>query len=280
MWPFGRAGALPTLDLTSLPQSQTLSCFQALTVFTSFRSCSTGKFEIPSQSTMAFWNPIQLKGIFGYLRQGSNAKEIDLGTDSNGKSQVVERAMVSSALRIVANALSRANSQVTEEISVGDVLERLELSDNLSEPVGLFTRPRVLTRQETTNSIEDEDISTSVGSSLASSPDSSATNLEGVQDIIPVDEETNLPIIYLCEVREHDSMDDGWMILYDKVYDVTNFINEHPGGAFVMMEYLGRDATSAFAGHSRDAVEMLDDLVLGILPKTERSNVYSKPTFV
>lgn len=34
------------------------------------------------------------------------------------------------------------------------------------------------------------------------------------------------PIISLKEVAEHDSYDDCWIILYDRVYDITNFLNE------------------------------------------------------
>lgn len=34
------------------------------------------------------------------------------------------------------------------------------------------------------------------------------------------------PIIALKEVAEHDSYDDCWIVLYDRVYDVTKFLNE------------------------------------------------------
>lgn len=34
------------------------------------------------------------------------------------------------------------------------------------------------------------------------------------------------PLISLKEVAEHDSYDDCWIILYDRVYDVTNFLYE------------------------------------------------------
>lgn len=34
------------------------------------------------------------------------------------------------------------------------------------------------------------------------------------------------PIIPLKEVAEHDSYDDCWIVLYDRVYDVTNFLHE------------------------------------------------------
>lgn len=33
-------------------------------------------------------------------------------------------------------------------------------------------------------------------------------------------------IISLKEVADHDSYDDCWIVLYDRVYDVTNFLHE------------------------------------------------------
>lgn len=33
----------------------------------------------------------------------------------------------------------------------------------------------------------------------------------------------------LAEVKKHNMLEDAWLVIRDKVYDVTNFINEHPG---------------------------------------------------
>ena len=40
-----------------------------------------------------------------------------------------------------------------------------------------------------------------------------------------------------------------------------------------MLEYLGYDATMAFqgVGHSQDAIEMMEEYLIGILPKSERA---------
>merc|ERR1712037_447618 len=89
------------------------------------------------------------------------------------------------------------------------------------------------------------------------------------------DPDTNLPLVSLDEVSEHCSQEDGWMVLYDRVYDVTAFLREHPGGEDVMIEYLGYDATFAFrgVGHSEDALEMLEEFLIGILPFQERLHI-------
>uniref|UniRef100_K1R8G5 Cytochrome b5 n=1 Tax=Magallana gigas TaxID=29159 RepID=K1R8G5_MAGGI len=71
------------------------------------------------------------------------------------------------------------------------------------------------------------------------------------------------------EVADHCEIHSCWIIVCDKVYDVTNFTREHPGGLDVIMEYGGRDATVAFMdkGHSNDAWIVLSDYYIGELVK-------------
>merc|ERR1719470_272725 len=81
-----------------------------------------------------------------------------------------------------------------------------------------------------------------------------------------MDQETGLEVISLEEVSNHCTKDDGWMVLYDKVYDVTEYLERmlHPGGEDVIAEYLGYDATMAFrgVGHSRGVLRILEKYVV------------------
>ncbi len=56
-----------------------------------------------------------------------------------------------------------------------------------------------------------------------------------------------------------------------KVYDVTSYLDDHPGGAEVMLDVGGKDADEFFEdiGHSNDAREELAKHVLGVLKLTE-----------
>merc|ERR1719228_901801 len=93
-------------------------------------------------------------------------------------------------------------------------------------------------------------------------------------DELEDDIEEGLEVISLADVSYHCTREDGWMVIYNKVYDVTEYLNSrtHPGGEDVMVEYLGYDATMAFrgVGHSSRAVGIMERFCVGILPKYER----------
>ena len=50
----------------------------------------------------------------------------------------------------------------------------------------------------------------------------------------------------LEDVAKHNTENDCWVVLFDKVYDVTKFLAEHPGGKPAIMLYAGKDATDEF----------------------------------
>lgn len=85
-------------------------------------------------------------------------------------------------------------------------------------------------------------------------------------------ETKSLPEITLNEVSNHDSYDNCWIVVYDRIYDVTDFIKTHPGGEHVIMDHSGRDATLAFhdTGHSQLAIEQMHRYLIGELPISQR----------
>ena len=88
------------------------------------------------------------------------------------------------------------------------------------------------------------------------------------------DEATGLELVSLEEVSWHGSREDAWLVLYDRVYEVTDYLaaSRHPGGEDVILDYLGHDATLAFrsVAHSRAAFRGLQQYCVGILPPDER----------
>jgi len=81
----------------------------------------------------------------------------------------------------------------------------------------------------------------------------------------------------LEEVKKNNDGKSCWLVIDDKVYDVTKFLEEHPGGEEVLLELAGGDATEQFedVGHSEDARELMEDYLIGDLD--EKDKVKSAP---
>lgn len=67
------------------------------------------------------------------------------------------------------------------------------------------------------------------------------------------------------EIAERNTKKDAVFIIDNVVYDVTQFIDEHPGGHEVLVNVAGKDATEDFEdiGHSLDAKELMKKFQIG-----------------
>ncbi|ORZ02043.1 acyl-CoA dehydrogenase/oxidase [Lobosporangium transversale] len=70
----------------------------------------------------------------------------------------------------------------------------------------------------------------------------------------------------VSQVASHNSENDCWIIVHDKVYDVSNFLNEHPGGKKIILKNAGTDATKQFdAFHNPGVLEKYGALCIGVI---------------
>lgn len=67
-----------------------------------------------------------------------------------------------------------------------------------------------------------------------------------------------------AEVATHKNGLSCWLILDNKVYDVSSFITKHPGGEAILRG-CGKDATQMFARHPESAKEMKENFYIGDL---------------
>lgn len=69
-----------------------------------------------------------------------------------------------------------------------------------------------------------------------------------------------------AEVARHNKESDLWIILKEKVYDVTSYVEEHPGGSAIL-RHAGQDSTKGFYGpqHPERVFDLIDDFYLGEL---------------
>ncbi|XP_062090903.1 cytochrome B5-like protein [Humulus lupulus] len=69
-----------------------------------------------------------------------------------------------------------------------------------------------------------------------------------------------------AEISLHNKRTDCWIIIKDKVYDVTSYVEEHPGGDAILA-HAGDDSTEGFYGpqHATRVFDMIDDFYIGNL---------------
>lgn len=75
--------------------------------------------------------------------------------------------------------------------------------------------------------------------------------------------------IYTTEdVASHTTSSSCWITRKGKVYDVSRFLNDHPGGDDLILKFAGQDVENAMSDkdehdHSDSAYEMLDEYIIG-----------------
>jgi cytochrome b involved in lipid metabolism len=53
------------------------------------------------------------------------------------------------------------------------------------------------------------------------------------------------------EIRKHNSVHDGWIVLKGKVYFLSPYLAYHPGGETILKNCLGKDATAVYDKYHR-----------------------------
>jgi cytochrome b involved in lipid metabolism len=99
---------------------------------------------------------------------------------------------------------------------------------------------------------------------LLSSSSSKSKKKKKKEEMVVVDKTRK---ISAEEVRKHNSVDDLWIIIDKKVYDVTEYAEEHPGGVAAIAKNAGGDASKGFRGpqHPSRVFDIVDDYMIGVL---------------
>lgn len=69
-----------------------------------------------------------------------------------------------------------------------------------------------------------------------------------------------------AEVAKNNTEESLWFIIDSKVYDVTDFLDAHPGGESVLKQVAGQDATEAFYNlHKQEVLQKYSNLSIGTI---------------
>lgn len=74
------------------------------------------------------------------------------------------------------------------------------------------------------------------------------------------------PALTKSEVSKHSTQNNCYIIINNKVYDISNYFGSHPGGDSIMLGYCGAEASTIFSAiHSNFAWDLLSKYLIGNL---------------
>jgi fatty acid desaturase len=80
-------------------------------------------------------------------------------------------------------------------------------------------------------------------------------------------------VYYKNEIILHNTKEDCWVILFNQVYDISDFVKKHPGGTEILLSRAGEDASSFFQtrhGIKSPYLKHLEKYKIGELSVEER----------
>lgn len=75
------------------------------------------------------------------------------------------------------------------------------------------------------------------------------------------------------EVALHNNDKDCWIIINNRVYNITEYLEKHRGGKMLLLYYGGKDATEEFKrlNHTKKAQKLLENYYIGDLEEEIKS---------
>jgi hypothetical protein len=89
-----------------------------------------------------------------------------------------------------------------------------------------------------------------------------------IQPITPISGHSSkpkkkLPSYSWKEISTHCTAESCWLVVRGKVYDVTSFLEKHPGSPQAILKHAGTDATVDFDFHSSSAQKLWQKHLIG-----------------
>eukprot|EP01083_Nonionella_stella_P021747 60233_1 len=80
------------------------------------------------------------------------------------------------------------------------------------------------------------------------------------------------------EIRKHNQEEDLWVVIYNRIYNVTEFQIDHPGGPDVLQDIAAQDATEEFENilHTPKARKMAKKYLIGKVKGSTPGNLFQK----
>lgn len=79
--------------------------------------------------------------------------------------------------------------------------------------------------------------------------DGTGKSVQKTRAVKPRCQEKPLKKVSMSEVAKHTTKDDLWIVIDNKVYNCSGFLNKHPGGILPLLNMAGRDCTDPFISY-------------------------------
>lgn len=98
------------------------------------------------------------------------------------------------------------------------------------------------------------------------------------ENVTPVEKDSTVITSTTAQVSTHKTQSDCWIIISGKIYNVTAFLDSHPGGVNSITPFCGKDATNAFKTHGTSGGRDHSSYAYSLLPTYYVSDLNSSKT--
>ncbi|KAF2766415.1 hypothetical protein EJ03DRAFT_278165 [Teratosphaeria nubilosa] len=91
---------------------------------------------------------------------------------------------------------------------------------------------------------------------------------------------TEAKLISVEEISQHNTPEDCWIVVDGKIWDITDFAPEHPGGGEIIWKHAGRDASTSYSSIHAPSVLLLNldaSKLKGTVDKRTITDDWQKP---
>ncbi|KAI9734811.1 MAG: hypothetical protein M1834_001889 [Cirrosporium novae-zelandiae] len=87
-------------------------------------------------------------------------------------------------------------------------------------------------------------------------------------------------LLSIREIEKHNGAEDCWIVVDGKVWDLTKFAPQHPGGEAIILKHAGRDASDSYNSIHAPSVlpdNLTPDKLIGLVDESTIDNDWLKP---
>lgn len=96
---------------------------------------------------------------------------------------------------------------------------------------------------------------------------------------VPCNRKSSVAVYTMCQVRRHNTSESAWIVAGNDIYDITSYVNAHPGGPASLLKRAGgqKDCTEDLNFHSKRGKAAWEQFKIGRVVECGTVGRRSKP---